>query len=103
MKLRTCRFMPALALALAAGGAGALPARAGECLETYYQGANAALLTGRYLEMARDNAVISWGVRVTASVGPGFADWKKARNKSFRCVKRAGRYKCTARAQPCRD
>ena len=93
----------ALVLALALLGVSALPASARECLQTYYQGSNAALLTGRYIEVAKDNAVISWGVRVTASVGPAYAEWKKARNKSFRCVKRAGRYKCTARAQPCKD
>lgn len=93
----------AFMLALALTGIGAAPAAAKECLETYYQGSNAALLTGRYIEVAKDNAVISWGVRVTASVGPAFADWKNARNKSFRCVKRAGRHKCTARAQPCTE
>lgn len=77
-------------------------AAAKECRATIYQGANAALLTGRYKDIAKDNAVISWGARVLASIGPEYADWGKAINKSYRCVKRNGRYKCTARAQPCK-
>jgi hypothetical protein len=91
-----------LILALSIFGVIPVTASAKECLETYYQGSNAALLTGRYIDVARDNAVLSWGVRVTASVGPAYADWKNARDKSFRCVKRSGRFKCSAKAQPCR-
>jgi len=79
----------------------ALAAKPKHCHKNYYQGANAALLTGRYINVAKDNAVLSWGARVLTSIGPDYADWKNARNKGFRCVKQAGRYKCTARAQAC--
>jgi hypothetical protein len=72
-----------------------------ECRKSYYQGSNAAWLTGRYEDVAKDNAVISWGLRVTASLGPVYADWAHATDKSFSCVKQAGRYKCTARARAC--
>ncbi|GEM_PF-2999299 len=83
----------------------ALPAAAAtkvECRAHYYQGSNAALLTGRYIGVAKDNAVLSWGARVLASIGPDYSDWKLAHNRSFHCVKRAGLYKCTARARACR-
>ncbi len=78
------------------------PALAKQCRATTYQGANAALLTGRYIKGAKDNAVISWEARVLTSIGPDYANWGKAIGKKFRCVKRAGRFKCTARARPCK-
>ncbi len=96
--MKNILLMAALAgLVAAPAGAGAL-----KCLPNYYQGSNAALLTGYNKKMARENAVISWATRVTASVGPFYNDWKIARNKSFSCVKKGRLYKCTARAQACR-
>ena len=72
-----------------------------DCKPSIYSGSNAALLTGRYLDMAKDNAVLSWGARVTASIGPGYAIWLNAKEKSFSCVKQGRLYKCTASARPC--
>lgn len=72
-----------------------------ECRAAFSYGSNSAFLTGRYIGVAKDNAIFSWGLRVTASLGPGYADWSLARNKSFRCVKQTGRHKCTAKARPC--
>ena len=72
-----------------------------ECLKTTYHGSNAALLTGRYVDMAKDNAVISWGARVAASVGPNFANWNNAEDKSYSCVMQGRLHKCTASARPC--
>lgn len=92
-----------LVLAAISAVSAAQSASAKDCRKTYYQGSNAALLTGRYINVAKDNAIISWGLRVTTSLGPVYADWANAKNKSFRCVKRSGRHKCTARAQPCTD
>lgn len=74
-----------------------------DCRKSFYEGSNAALLTGRYINVAKDNAVLSWGVRVTTSIGPVYADWANAVEKSFRCVKQGNRHKCTARARPCSD
>lgn len=92
-----------LVLAAVAAVMAAQSASAKDCRKSYYQGSNAALLTGRYINIAKENAIISWSLRVTASLGPVYADWSNARNKRFRCVKRAGRHKCTARAQACTD
>lgn len=72
-----------------------------DCRESLYSGSNAALLTGRYLDVAKDNAVLSWGARVLASVGPDYVDWANARDKSFHCVKQGRLHKCTAQARPC--
>jgi len=95
--------MPSKVLILATALVVGLPiaAAAKECRNNYVHGSNAALLTGRYVDVAKDNAVLSWAARVTTSVGPSYADWDKARNKSFSCVRQGGRHKCTARAQPC--
>ncbi len=73
----------------------------GQCLATYYQGSNGALLTGYSEKAARENAILSWGVRVTASVGPLYGDWDLAADRSFRCVSKGRLIKCTARARPC--
>jgi hypothetical protein len=78
-------------------------AAAKDCRKSYYHGSNSAIITGRYIAVAKDNAIISWGLRVGTSLGPVYADWANARKKSFRCVKRNGRHKCTAKAQPCTD
>jgi hypothetical protein len=75
--------------------------QAAECLKTVYHGSNAALLTGRYQDMAKDNAVLSWGTRVTTSVGPNFANWNNAVDKRFSCVMQGRLHKCTASARPC--
>jgi hypothetical protein len=85
--------------------AAAVPAlaQAKECRKSYYEGSNSAVLTGRYIDAAKDNAVLSWGARVTISVGPAYANWAHALNKSFRCIKQNGRHKCTARARPCTE
>jgi len=95
--------MKKILLVSALAGFVAAPAGAGalKCLPHYYQGSNAALLTGYNKKAAKDNAVISWATRVTASVGPFYNDWKIAQNKSMSCVKRGRLYKCTARAQAC--
>ncbi|NOX73559.1 MAG: hypothetical protein GXP03_08055 [Alphaproteobacteria bacterium] len=90
-----------MAAILATGTLAAQAASAKECRKSYFQGSNAAWLTGRYKDVAKDNAVISWGLRVTTSLGPVYADWDNATDKSFRCVTQSGRYKCTARARPC--
>jgi hypothetical protein len=74
-----------------------------ECRASFYEGSNAALLTGRYQDVAKDNAVISWGFRVTTSVGPAFAIWAHAEEKSYSCVLQGTRHKCTAKARPCRQ
>jgi len=74
---------------------------AADCRKSFYHGKNSAILTGRYIDVAKDNAIISWGLRVGANLGPVYADWANAKNKSFRCVKQNGRHKCTARARPC--
>jgi len=95
MMIKTIFAAGLIALTLPIGAA------AKECRSSYYTGSNAALLTGRYLDVAKDNAVISWGARVLTSVGPDYADWANARDKSFRCVKQGSRHKCTARARPC--
>ena len=97
--------MKKILLMAAFAGFVAAPASANalKCLPHYYQGSNAALLTGYSKKAAKDNAVISWATRVTASVGPFYNDWKIARNKSMSCVKRGRLYKCTARAQACRS
>jgi hypothetical protein len=80
------------------------PAFAGTaCKPSFYHGSNAALLTGGRITSAKENAIVSWTARVTTSIGPLYGDWAKARGKTFRCVKRNGRHKCTARARPCRD
>ncbi|MFT4717437.1 MAG: hypothetical protein ACI861_001778 [Paracoccaceae bacterium] len=76
-------------------------AMAEDCRKSYYHGKNSAFLTGRYLDVAKDNAIISWGLRVGTSLGPVYADWANAKNKGFRCVKQNGRHKCTASARPC--
>jgi len=81
----------------------ACAASAKECLNTFYQGSNAPLLTGRYQDMAKDNAVITWGGRVLASIGPAFSNWEKAEDRSFVCAKQGRLHKCTARARPCAD
>ncbi len=75
----------------------------GQCLASYYQGSNGALLTGYSQKAARENAIISWGVRVTASVGPLYSDWDRAVDRSFSCVKKGKLIKCTARARPCKS
>jgi len=95
--------MKPLILMLVLAGTAALPTAsfAKQCRQSFYQGSNAALLTGRYINVAKDNAVLSWGARVLTSIGPDYSDWKNATDKSFRCVKRAGLNKCTARARPC--
>jgi len=91
-----------LVTTLAIGFAAPLHAAPKTCSATFYQGSNAALLTGRYLKMAKDNAAISWGARVIASIGPDYADWSRATDKTYRCVKRGKLHKCTARARPCK-
>ncbi len=85
--------------------AAAMPAlaQAKDCRKSHYEGANSAFLTGRYIDVAKDNAVLSWGARVTISVGPAYANWAHAISKSYRCVKQNGRHKCTARARPCTE
>jgi len=89
-------------ITLFVAGLAPVASSAAQCRATVYQGSNAALLTGRYINVAKDNATISWGARVLASIGPDYADWKIAAGKSFHCVKRAGLYKCTATARPCK-
>ena len=97
MRIRIIGGMFLLALALPA----AVEAR--DCRASFYEGSNAALLTGRYQDVAKDNAVLSWGARVLASVGPVYANWDNATDRSFRCVLQSGRHKRTARARPCSD
>ena len=97
MKLKPTMMILAATLALP------MAAAAKDCRNSFYEGSNAALLTGRYQDMAKDNAVISWGVRVTTSVGPGYANWEHAEDRSYRCVKQGRLHKCTARARPCSE
>ena len=95
MTFKRFTFVLACALALP------VAVSAKECRKSFYEGSNAALLTGRHVDTAKDNAVLSWSTRVLASVGPFYADWKLAEDRSFRCVIQNGRNKCTARARPC--
>ena len=76
-------------------------ASAKECRKAYVEGSNAALVTGRSLELAKDNALLSWGMRVSTSAGPFYVSGKNARNRSVQCVKQRHLNKCTARARPC--
>lgn len=93
-----------IAVTVALSALGVAPALAGSaCKAIYYQGSNPALLTRRDRDAARDAAIVSWELRVAASVGPKYGDWGNARNKTFRCVKQGRNLKCIARAQPCRD
>lgn len=94
LAIMACLVLAGMATSVQAGRA---------CKNVYYQGSNAALLTGHRQSLARENAIASWEVRVTASIGPLYANWNKARRTSIRCVRQNGRLKCTARAQPCRD
>lgn len=96
--------MRMVCLAAALLSLAATTAEAGRaCKNVYYQGSNAALLTGHRASLARENAIASWEVRVAASIGPLYANWTKARRTSMRCVSQGSKLKCTARAQPCRD
>jgi len=97
--------MKVVTLVLCLSGAAMLPGAvaAKECRSSFYEGSNAALLTGRYVDIAKENAVLSWTFRVTASVGPNYAIWSNAVEKSYSCVLQGRRHKCTARARPCSD
>ncbi len=72
-----------------------------ECLNTPYAGSNVPFFTGRYEDMAKDNAVISWGARVLLNVGAVFSNWENAEDKTFSCSKQGRLYACTATARPC--
>ncbi|MCB1366774.1 MAG: hypothetical protein KDK00_03340 [Rhodobacteraceae bacterium] len=91
-------------IAVAAAAMLALPvaASAKQCHGTAYEGSNAPILTGRYQDVAKDAAVISWGTAVSVSLGIRYANWENAVDKGFTCEKRGRLYKCYARARPCR-
>ena len=97
MSLKAISFSCAVMVALPAIAA------AKDCRSAFYEGSNSAILTGRYQDVAKDNAVLSWGVRVLASLGPVYANWNNAVDHSFVCVLQDGRHKCAARARPCSD
>lgn len=91
-----------IAILFALGGATAPAGAATICKKVHYQGSNPALLTRRDRKAAEDTAIASWELRVAASVGPGWATWENARDRSFRCVRQGRVLKCIARARPCR-
>lgn len=89
--------------ALAAGLAITGSSQAATCKVNFIQGANGALLTGYSRKAARQNALVVWETKVVASVGPQWSRWEISHNRSLECFRnKARRWKCTARAQPCK-
>lgn len=78
-------------------------ASARQCHTTAYEGSNSPVLTGRYMDVAKDAAVLSWGAAVSVSLGLRYANWEHAIEKGFTCQKRGNLYKCFARARPCTE
>ena len=51
---------------------------------------------------AKESARAEWNVQAALQYGSEYQSWSKAEDRSVACKKINGRYRCTARARPCR-